>query len=69
MTPAEALAHLATLKAERTAIWSTVTGSTTHADDTLEVHGVTGAQISRVAKINGEIVRLARHFDLYAHGI
>lgn len=68
LTRDAALARANALIAERDSIWSKVTGSTTHgrgAKAEIEVHGVTGDEISRVARINSMVTFLRSRYDLY----
>ena len=48
------------LLAEQARIWARVTGHTYNDDDSIKIHGVTGDEIQRVARINTEIASLRR---------
>jgi hypothetical protein len=68
MTRKQAIARANALLDERDRIWSKVTGSTTHgkgANAELEIHGVTPAEIGRVAKINSKVTGLRMRFNLW----
>lgn len=69
MSRNDAAAKIAALKVERDAIWGNVTGGEVNGpkdNEVVTIHGVTGAQIVQVARINGQIASLSAQFGLEA---